>query len=155
MRIGGYYVLFNPPLSLSPFASKHVFVFLIDTFGALVIPYVLASSKVVHIEAKQRVPPTDLVLFAFFRPCMHFDTKANLFIFLVYIIPNSVTPGLSRNPLVDQQLYKRCGGGWGRVNNHSEEYYYITHQGLDGGPVVSCCLRAWRVARRLRRIGRT
>jgi hypothetical protein len=33
-------------------ASKHVFVFLIDAYGALVIPYVLASSPVVHNEAK-------------------------------------------------------------------------------------------------------
>jgi hypothetical protein len=44
-------------------ASEHVFVFLMGTYGALVIPYVLASSPVVHIEAKG---PTDLVVFAFF-----------------------------------------------------------------------------------------
>jgi len=70
-EIGGYYVLFTSAsgefFTAFVLASKHVFVFLIDTYGALVIPYVLASSPVVHIEAKG---PTDLVVFAFFLgPC--------------------------------------------------------------------------------------
>ncbi len=61
-------ILNSAPFALVP-ASEHVFVFLIDAFGALVIPYVLASSPVVHIEAKAQ--PTSWFS-RFFRPCTQF-----------------------------------------------------------------------------------
>ena len=80
MRFGGYYVLFTSgswgenslqPLSLLP-SMSFVF-FLIDTYWVLVIPYVLASSPVVHIEAQRPNRPRAFRVF-FLGPCTHKDS---------------------------------------------------------------------------------
>ena len=134
--------------SLQRTSERVSFVFLIDAFGALVIPYVLAP--VVHIEAKGPQPTS---CFSRFRPCciqfpfvlrgyppLSLELDLKEFPFAPALFP----------PLVDQQVYN--GGHLGHRPGVNVACGKTTSllwaplddslQGLDGGP-VSRCLRAW------------
>ena len=125
MRFGGYYVLFTSgswgenslqPLSLLP-SMSFVF-FLIDTYWVLVIPYVLASSPVVHIEAQRPNRPRAFRVF-FWVPAhtkILLSPLSPLLLDLNNFRFRSQHRRTCRTPLVDQQTKLLPAHGHGHMH---------------------------------------